>query len=347
MFFVVAYFFLSEGGWLSFKFSNCLRGEEQSVGFYVLKRLVISIPVLFLISVGAFILVHLTPGDPADMYITPDMTAAEIELTRISLGLDKPWVIQYFDWIKNFLSGNLGFSFANRQPVNEIIAQRLSPTLILMGVSLIVAYISAIPLGIISALKKNSFLDRFIIGWTFFNVSFPPFFLGLALIYIFAVQLDIFPTGGMIVLGEENDVTSRVMHLVLPVIVMASQFSANMIRYVRASVLDVLEQNYIRTAVSKGLSEAQILGSHVVRNSLIPIVTVIGTDLPKVIGGAVITEQIFQWPGIGSLTVAAINSRDYPILMSIVILSAVAVLIANLLVDILYAVIDPRIRYEK
>lgn len=317
------------------------------MGVYVLKRLIISIPVLFLISVGAFILVHLTPGDPADMYISPDMTQAQIELTRTSLGLDKPWVIQYYEWIKNFVCGNLGFSFSNRQPVGEIILQRLSPTLILMSVSLLVAYLLAIPLGIVSALHKNSLLDRFIIGWTFFNVSFPPFFLGLALIYVLAVQLEIFPTGGMGVLGQEDDIVSQGMHLVLPVLVMASQFSANMIRYVRASVLDVLNQNYVRTAVSKGLSESQILLSHVVRNSLIPIVTVIGTDLPKVIGGAVITEQIFQWPGIGSLTVAAINSRDYPILMSIVILSAIAVLLANLLVDVAYAFIDPRIRYEK
>lgn len=317
------------------------------MGVYVLKRLLISIPVLFLISIGAFILVHLTPGDPADMYISPDMTQAQIELTRISLGLDKPLVIQYFEWIKNLASGNLGFSFSNRQPVGEIILQRLSPTLILMSVSLVVAYLSAIPLGIVSALHKNSVLDRCIIGWTFFNVSFPPFFLGLALIYVLAVQFEIFPTGGMGVLGEEDDIISRGMHLALPVIVMASQFSANMIRYVRASVLDVLNQNYVRTAVSKGLSEPQILLGHVFRNSLIPIVTVIGTDLPKIIGGAVITEQIFQWPGIGSLTVAAINSRDYPILMSIVILSAIAVLLANLLVDVLYGVIDPRIRYEK
>jgi peptide/nickel transport system permease protein len=216
-----------------------------------------------------------------------------------------------------------------------------------MSISLIVAYISAIPLGVISALHKNSWIDRAIIGWTFFNVSFPPFFLGLALIYVLAVQIDIFPTGGMIQLGEENDLESLAMHLVLPVIVMAAQFSANMIRYVRASVLDVMNQNYIRTAVSKGLTEPQVLSAHVFRNSLIPIVTVIGTDLPKVIGGAVITEQIFQWPGIGSLTVAAINARDYPILMAIVILSAISVLIANLLVDVLYAVIDPRIRYEK
>ena len=314
---------------------------------YVLKRLVISIPVLFLISVGAFILVHLTPGDPADMYISPDMTQAQIDLTRSVLGLDKPWLIQYFEWIKNFISGNFGFSFSSRQPVAEILAQRFSPTLLLMSVSLLAAYLAAIPLGIIAALNKNSWIDRSIIGWTFFNVSFPPFFLGLALIYVLGIKLAIFPTGGMVVLGRENDIAGRLMHLVLPVVVMASQFSANMIRYVRASVLDVLDQNYIRTAVSKGLSELHILVAHIFRNSLIPIITVIGTDLPKIIGGAVITEQIFQWPGIGSLTVAAINSRDYPILMAIVILSAVAVLLANLLVDLLYAVIDPRIRYEK
>ena len=273
------------------------------------------------------------------MYISPDMTAAQVEMTRAALGLDRPLFIQYVDWMANFLTGNMGFSFADRQPVLDIISQRLGPTLLLMSISLIVAYATAIPLGIK--------LDRAIIGWTFFNVSFPPFFLGLALIYIFAVELDLLPTGGMEVLGMENDGIDLAEHLVLPVIVMAAQFSANMIRYVRASVLEVLGQNYIRTALAKGLKWRQILRFHVLRNSLIPIVTVIGTDLPKVIGGAVITEQIFQWPGIGSLTVAAINSRDYPVLMAIVILSAIAVLIANLTVDIAYAAIDPRIKYSK
>ncbi len=281
------------------------------------------------------------------MYITPDMTPTQIEMTRAALGLDKPLIVQYADWVGNFLTGNLGFSFGNRQPVLDIIEQRLTPTLLLMSLSLFVAYITAIPLGIWAAVRKDSLLDRCIIGWTFLNVSFPPFFLGLALIYIFAVQLDIFPTGGMSVLGSDSDAAELLMHLVLPVIVMASQFSANMIRYVRSSVIDVMQQNYIRTALAKGLSWRQILWHHVLRNSLIPIITVIGTDLPKIIGGAVITEQIFQWPGIGSLTVAAINSRDYPVLMAIVILSAVAVLIANIIIDILYAVIDPRITYGK
>jgi len=321
--------------------------EGDCMRNYIIKRLLIAIPVLFLISVGAFLLVHLTPGDPADMYISPDMTKDQIELTRISLGLDKPLVVQYVDWIKNLMSGNLGFSFANRQPVTEIIDQRLGPTILLMSVSLLVAYASAIPLGIFAALHKDTILDRVVIGWTFFNVSFPPFFLGLGLIYIFAVELDLLPTGGMEVLGEENDIFDLIEHLVLPVIVMASQFCANMIRYVRASVLEVLSQNYIRTAEAKGLNDREVLLHHVIRNSLIPIVTVIGTDLPAIIGGAVITEQIFQWPGLGSLTVASINSRDYPILMAIVILSAISVLAANLLVDIAYAIIDPRIKYSK
>ena len=170
---------------------------------YVIKRLLISLPVLFLISVGAFLLVHLTPGDPVDMYISPEMTQAQMDLTRSILGLDKPLFIQYFDWMKNLLGGNLGFSFSSRQPVGEIIGQRFSPTLILMSVSLLVAYLSAIPLGIIAALNKNSWIDRTIIGWTFINVSFPPFFLGLALIYLFAIKLELLPTGGMLVLGQD------------------------------------------------------------------------------------------------------------------------------------------------
>lgn len=314
---------------------------------YVFKRILITIPVLFFISVGAFVLVHMTPGDPADMFLTPEMTTEQVALIRESFGLTKPLPVQYFDWVSNFVTGNFGFSFANHQPISEVIGQRFYPTVVLMGSSLLVAYAIAIPCGILAALKKDSFLDRFIIGFTFCNVSFPPFFLGLALIYIFAVQMDIFPTGGMETLGYEDSIGSLIMHLVLPVIVMASQYCANMIRYVRSSVLDVLSQNYIRTAIAKGLNQKQVLCSHVLRNSLIPIVTVIGTDLPKIIGGAVVTEQIFQWPGIGSLTIASINARDYPVLMVIVVFSAIAVLLANLVVDILYGFIDPRIKYSK
>lgn len=314
---------------------------------YIMKRLLIALPVLFMISVGAFIMVHMTPGDPTDLYVTPDMDNEQIAMVRESMGLTKPLPVQYYNWILNLLSGNLGYSFSNSLPVTELLSQRIWPTLLLMLVSMALAYATAIPLGMMAALHKNSWLDRFLVGWTFFNVSFPPFFMGLALIYILAIKVPLFPPGGMEELGYSGDFIDRCWHLVLPSIVMASQYCANMIRYVRASVLDVLSQNYIRTAVAKGLSSKQILLHHVIRNSLIPIVTVIGTDLPKAIGGAVVTEQIFQWPGIGSLTIASIASRDYPVLMAIVIMSAICVLIANLIVDIAYAFIDPRIKYTK
>lgn len=314
---------------------------------YIMKRLLIALPVLFMISVGAFIMVHMTPGDPTDLYVTPDMDNEQIAMVRESMGLTKPLPVQYYNWILNLLSGNLGYSFSNSLPVTELLSQRIWPTLLLMLVSMALAYATAIPLGMMAALHKNSWLDRFLVGWTFFNVSFPPFFMGLALIYILAIKVPLFPPGGMEELGYSGDFIDRAWHLVLPSIVMASQYCANMIRYVRASVLDVLSQNYIRTAVAKGLSSKQILLHHVIRNSLIPIVTVIGTDLPKAIGGAVVTEQIFQWPGIGSLTIASIASRDYPVLMAIVIMSAICVLIANLIVDIAYAFIDPRIKYTK
>lgn len=314
---------------------------------YILKRIMIAIPVLFMISVGAFIMVHMTPGDPTDLYVTPDMNNEQIAMVKESLGLNQPLPIQYINWIKNLLSGNLGYSISNSLPVTELLGQRIGPTLLLMLVSLALAYMTAIPLGMMAALHKNSWLDRFLVGWTFFNVSFPSFFMGLALIYILAIKVPLFPPGGMEELGYSGDILDKAWHLVLPSIVMASQYCANMIRYVRASVLDVLSQNYIRTATAKGLSSKKILLHHVIRNSLIPIVTVIGTDLPKAIGGAVVTEQIFQWPGIGSLTIASIDSRDYPVLMAIVILSAICVLVANLLVDITYAFIDPRIKYTK
>lgn len=317
------------------------------MGKYILKRILIAIPVLFMISVGAFILVHMTPGDPTDMYVTPDMDTEQIAMVKESLGLNQPLPVQYINWIKNLMSGNLGYSFSNSLAVTELLSQRIWPTLLLMLVSLAFAYATAIPLGMLAALHKNSWLDRFLVGWTFFNVSFPPFFMGLALIYVLAIKVPLFPPGGMEELGYEGDFLDKAWHLTLPALVMASQYSANMIRYVRASVLDVLSQNYIRTAVSKGLKSKEILLSHVIRNSLIPIVTVIGTDLPKAIGGAVVTEQIFQWPGIGSLTIASIASRDYPVLMAIVILSAICVLVANLVVDIAYAFIDPRIKYTK
>ena len=312
---------------------------------YIIKRFLIFLPVLFMISIGAFLIVNLAPGNPVDMYVSPDMTIEQIEATKEALGLNDPLIVQYAKWASNILKGNLGFSFSSRIPVSTILSQRIGPTLILMFLSLIVAYIFAIPLGILCAKKQNSIVDFIITSLSFTGISLPSFFLGLGLIYIFAVQLKWLPTGGTKLLGVDGGIVDQLRHLILPVIVLASQFAANMIRYARASMIDVYNENYIRTATAKGLKSSQILRHHGIRNALIPIITVIGADIPKIVGGAIVTEQIFQWPGIGSLMVASINSRDYPVLMAITMISAVAVLFANIAVDIMYAVVDPRIKF--
>ncbi|QQP70768.1 ABC transporter permease [Carnobacterium sp. CS13] len=313
---------------------------------YILKRLMIAVPVLFMVSIFSFVIINLAPGNPVDLYVAPDATAEQIEATKTALGLDQPLPVQYIKWITNLLQGNLGFSYSTRQPVAAILFSRVSPTLQLMGISLAVGYLVAIPLGIYSAVKKNTWVDYLITSNSFLGVSVPNFFLGLGLIYIFSLQLAWLPTGGMQVLGGDGGVLERIQHLVLPVIVLATSISGNMIRYVRSSMIDVLGENYLRTATAKGLKARDILTKHGLRNALIPIITIIGMDIPKLIGGAVVTEQIFQWPGLGQLMITSINSRDYPVLMAITLLSAVAVMAANISTDILYAVVDPRIKYD-
>lgn len=313
---------------------------------YIGKRILTAIPVLIMISIGAFIMVNLTPGDPARLYVSPDATAQQIEATRRALGLDQSYPVQYFRWISRAVRGDLGVSFSTRYPVLPIIISRLVPTVVLMGTTLVFSYIVAIPLGIISARKQGTWIDNLLTGGAFVGVSIPNFFLGLGLIYIFSVQLGWFPTGGMIQLGEDGGFLRVIHHLVLPVIVLSAFYIANMTRYVRSTMIQVYGENYIRTATAKGLAKKVILTRHGIRNALVPVITIIGTDLPRLVGGAIVTEQIFQWPGLGRLTIVAIQQRDYPILMAVTILSAVVVLLANLLVDILYAVVDPRIKYS-
>lgn len=313
---------------------------------YIFKRLLTAIPVLLIISLGAFLMLQLAPGDAADLYITPDTTQQQIEATRSALGLDQPIHIQYIRWLSQVLRGNLGNSFSNSVPVTTILGERLGPTLLLMGLSLVVAYLIGIPLGILSGRKNGTWLDSSITAVSFLGISIPSFFFGLAMVYLFGVRLGILPTGGMYPLGTTPTFGVIVQHLVMPVIVLASAYLANMTRYMRATTIDVYEQNYIRTAVAKGLNSREVYKSHGIRNSLIPVITIIGTDLPKLVGGAIVTEQVFSWPGLGSLTMIAIQQRNYPIILGITLLSAVVVVVANLLVDVLYVVIDPRIKYD-
>lgn len=313
---------------------------------YILRRILIGIPVLWGVTVINFVIINLAPGSPADLYLTPTSTPGDVARMRHELGLDQPIWIRYLKWLGQLLHGDLGFSLQSRIPVTQLLGERILPTLTLMGTSLIVAYLVAIPIGIFVARRKNTFADYGVVGMSFLGISVPHFFLGLVIIYIFAVKTGWFPTGNIMTLGGTGSLVDRVEHLVLPTIVLATAISANMVRYVRSSMIDVFDADYIRTARAKGLGERKITNKHALRNALTPIVTVVGVDLSVLLGGAIVTEQIFQWQGIGLLTIQAIQGRDYSVLMAINLIAALSVFIANLLTDIAYGIVDPRVKYS-
>ncbi|NRG47494.1 ABC transporter permease [Bacillus sp. CRN 9] len=313
---------------------------------YILRRILIAIPVLIGVTIFNFIIINMAPGNPVEMFIDPNTTEEQIQLRKEKLGLDDPLWMQYLRWMNNLLHGDLGFSYSTYEPVTNIILERLGPTFLLMGLALLISILIALPIGIISATKQYSQIDYLSTGASFLGISIPHFFLGLGAIYIFSLQLNLLPTGGMSTMGSESGGYDRLLHLILPVFVLATGIVGKLIRYIRASMLDVLGQDFLRTARAKGLREFVVTNKHALRNALIPIITVIGLEIPLLLGGAVITEQVFQWPGMGQLTMQAIMSRDYPTLMAINLLAAIIVLFANLLTDILYSVADPRIKYN-
>ncbi|HEY3060935.1 MAG TPA: ABC transporter permease [Chloroflexota bacterium] len=316
---------------------------------YLLRRLLISVPILLGVSIFSFVFIHLAPGDPVEALIDPVMRAdlgpEWVAQRRAELGLNQPLPVRYAIWLGQLAEGNMGFSLISRQPVAAQIQERLGPTLLLMGTSLLVAIVIGIPLGVLSAIRRYSILDYVATIGGFVAISTPSFFLGLGLIYVLSVNLHLLPTSGMFTLGVEPSVPDLVAHLVLPMTVLGLGQTPQILRYTRSSVLDVLRQEYVTTARSKGLSNGVVMVRHALRNALIPLITVVGLSLPNLLGGAVITEQIFQWPGMGWLAVRAVNGRDYPLLMGVILVTATMVLLSNLLADILYAYADPRIRY--
>ncbi len=315
------------------------------MGKYIIKRILITIPVLLLVTIFCFGIVNLAPGDPTDLYISENATAQQKEQMRENLGLNQPLPVQYVKWLGNLLQGNLGISFSSRVAVTEVLPNKIQATLTLMLATLLLSYILAVPLGIICAKKQGGWLDTLITSFSFLGVSIPNFFFGLGLIFIFALQLKWLPTGGMNTLGQESNAIDSLKHLIMPTVVLSAFYCSNMIRYVRANMIEIFSENYMRTAKAKGLNQKLTLWRHGVKNSLVSIITVASSDIPKMLGGAVVTEQIFQWPGIGQLMISSINSRDYPVLMAINLVAALGVMLCNLLADILYAVVDPRIRY--
>jgi peptide/nickel transport system permease protein len=319
------------------------------VGQYLLRRLFISIPVLIGITLATYVIVNLAPGDPVTALISPEAAASLgpdwVAAQREQLGLNKPLPVRYVIWMGQIVRGNLGYSAQDRQPIGPKIRERIWPTLRLMGCALLLALLISVPVGVVSALRQYSALDYIVTVAGFAAISVPSFFLGLAGIYVFALRLKWVPTSGLATVGKPHSIGDSLHHLILPALVLGLAQAAPFIRYVRSSMLEVIRQDYVNVARAKGLPERIVVYRHALRNALIPLVTVVALNLPLLLGGTVIIEQIFQWPGMGTLAITAVRGRDYPVIMAINLITAVMILTSNLVADVLYAVIDPRIKY--
>jgi peptide/nickel transport system permease protein len=313
---------------------------------YIFRRIVMAIPLLIGITILSYAIIRLAPGGPTALMIDPNIKPEDKAKLEEKLGVNDPIYVGYIKWVGDLVQGDFGTSYIKRgTPVSELIWNRLPNTLLLMLSSTIIAMVVAIPFGIYSAMRPYSALDYSATVVSFVGVAIPNFWFGIMLIMYLAVKWGIFPTGGVMTIGEEFSIWDRLHHLALPAFVLAVSDTAALTRYTRSSMLDVLKQDYIRTAKSKGFKEGKVVLKHGVRNGMIPIITMFGLMLPSFIGGAAITERIFSWPGIGQLFIESAFQRDYPVIMALTVISAVLVVIGNLIADILYAICDPRIEY--
>lgn len=313
--------------------------------------MVSAVPLLFGLLTFTFFIIRLAPGDPVSLYVTPDMDPQYAENLRVSLGLNDPLPLQYVKWLKGILVGEFGVSFSMNDQVVNILARTIPNTLLLTILALVLNFMIGIALGITSALLRGRLLDHIINVSALFLYSIPEFWLGLMLILGVSLNLDLLPASGMhsplaSMLPFWEYLLDLFEHMLLPVFVLGVASAAATGRYMRSSLLEVVHQDYIRTARAKGLSEVLVIGKHALRNALIPIVTLLGLSLPFLLGGAVIVESVFSWPGMGKLTIDAIFARDYPLIIACTLVSGVMVIVGNLLADVLYAFVDPRIRYE-
>ncbi len=310
----------------------------------------IGIPVFFGITLVTYLIISLAPGDPVSAMVNPEQISelgpGWLEDRRAELGLDRPLPVRYGIWLKEVAKGNLGYSYTDRQPVADKISERIWPTVKLMLTVQLLALVIAIPIGIISAVRQYSFIDYFATVFGFTAISIPAFFLALAGIYVFAIKLRWLPSAGMGTVGQEPTFLNSLHHLILPAVVLGLGQAAPLIRYTRSSMLETIRQDYVRVARAKGLSERNVISRHALRNALIPLVTVVALTLPQLLGGTVIIEQVFSWPGMGTLAIKAVRGRDYPTIMAINMIGAIAILFSSLIADIIYAWIDPRISYS-
>ena len=316
---------------------------------FVARRLAIAVPVLLGILLIAFCFVHLLPGSPIQMLLNPQElngpgSAKYVASLKAELGLNNPLPIQWLDWMGQLAKGNLGYSYQQQVPVTTLISQRIGATVLLSVTALLLALVIAVPIGVVAAFKQRSWFDYASVGLSMVAISIPVFFLGLMAIYFFSLQLGWFPPGGRATLGIQDSLSDTVSHLTLPACVLASVLIGPYVRYVRQSMLEVLSMDYIRTAVAKGVPRTRIIFRHALRNALIPLTTVLAIQIPALLGGTLVIETVFAWPGLGQMVYQAISDRDYPIILAVVLLSATLVVVFNLIADIVAAVLDPRIR---
>ena len=317
------------------------------MGRYVLRRLIQAIPLLLGITVISFAMLKVTPGGPLAAYEgNPDFSFADQQRLEHALGLDQPVPVQYVQWLGRLLTGDWGYSFATSQPVLSMIGQRLPNTLWLMSTVFLVTLLIALPIGVMTAVKQYSWFDHIATGATFAAFSMPPFWLGLLLIITFGLTLRLLPLGGMLSPAAPFTIGDLARHLILPVATISLVQVGVYVRFLRASMLETTSQDYMRTARSKGLGEAHVIARHALKNAAIPFVTIAALDVPELFAGALVTETIFGWPGMGRLFFDSALRSDYPVLMGILVISATVVIVANLVADVIYGVLDPRIRYS-
>ncbi len=316
---------------------------------YIIRRILIAIPTLLIISFVIFAVLALAPGDPlAQFALNPAIPESTRELIRVQFGLDQPWPVRYVRWLTSLLRGDWGFSFGTRGPVLDLIWQRLPQTLIVVGTAYLIAVLLAIPIGIISAVKQYSIFDNVATFFAFVGFSVPSFFTGLVLMLVFAINLKWFPIvyNTTLQVVDWDTFTQQVRQMTLPVMVLVVQQTAALTRFMRSSMLDNLNLDYVRTARAKGLSDRMVVLRHVLVNSLIPVVTLIALGIPTIFAGAIITENLFRVNGLGALLITSINNSDTPVVMALTFIFAILTVVFNLIADILYGVLDPRVRYS-
>ena len=310
---------------------------------YVVRRLLALLPVLLIVATVGFFLIYLTPGDPAAVMLGPDATGADLDNLRHIMGLDRPLAVQLALWYGRTLRGDLGYSIFLQRPVLQAIRERLEPTALLTSMSLLIAIAIGIPAGVVAAVRRNSWLDQLSMGVALVGVSVPTFWLGLNLILFFSVYLGLFPVAGYV--PVEESAYGALRSLTLPAVTLGISASALIARMTRSSMLEVLGQDYIRTARAKGNEERRVIARHALRNAMIPTVTVIGLALGGLLAGAIVTETVFALPGVGRLVISSVLRRDYPVVQGVLMFLAAIYVFVNLLIDVLYVYLDPRVKY--